>query len=216
MKTAILLAGLTVVAATALGLSACSNAVKDPKYERNPDPKRKYVVTVKVDGAPGPFRIVTAGVRYVVGPSQECMPAAEPISGTFPTPEHANLASQVRRVSESESEFEFDVYLDGMAAKDYFGRGVCTWRIESVTMSLKPTGADRERKFSTNIDEADVTGNASLVLYARREMYGASAENDYEIFEDALKKEWFSKRYGDDPSKFFTITFSARESGRDH
>lgn len=186
MKTSILLACATVAAAMALGLAACSNAVKDPKYERNPNPRQRYVVTAKVDGAPGAFRIVLAGVQYVIGPSQQCMPPAEPISGTFPTPKWANVSPQVRKVSESE--FEFDVYLDAMAAKDYFGRGVCTWQVEGVTMSLRPTGVEGERTFTANLDASDVTGKAPLVLYARREMYGAPRKHEYDTVERAIKK----------------------------
>jgi len=213
MKTGILLAGLAVVAAIALGLCACSNAVKDPKYERNPDPKRKYVVTAKVEGAPGPFRVATASVQYVIGPTQECMPPAEPISGTFPTPDRENLASQVRKVSESE--FEFDVYLDGMAAKDYFGRGVCTWVVELVTLSLRPTGADGERRFATTIGLSDVTGSMPVTMYARREKYRTPISDAYDDVERSMQVRHATDLYGNDPSKFFAITFSAKESGHD-
>ncbi|QQQ00634.1 hypothetical protein [Lysobacter enzymogenes] len=214
MKTAILLAGLTVVAATALGLSACSNAVKDPKYERNPDPKRKYVVTAKVDGAPGPFRDAVAGVQYRIGPDRACMPPAEPISGTFPTQSRAQVEAKVRK--ESGSEFEFDVYLDAMLAKDYFGRGVCNWQVEIASLSLRPTGAESERKFDVSFSGSALEAGRPLVLYARREMYAVPFEDSYDAFETAIEKEHAQARYGSDPSKFFTITLSARESGHDY
>jgi len=214
MKIGSLLGGAIVVAATVLGLIACSNAVKDPKYERNPNPKQKYVVTAKVEGAPGPFRVATASVQYKIGPTQQCMPPAEPISGTFPTPDRASVSLQVRKLSESE--FQFDFYLDAMAAKDYFGRGVCNWRVEGVDLTLRPTGAPEERKFSAYMSGADFPWIDPLVLYARREAYGTPRERAYDIAEDALKKEWAVTRYGSDVTKFLTITMEARESGSDH
>lgn len=214
MKTRNLLGGVIVAAAMALGLIACSNAVKDPKYERNPNPRQKYVVTAKVDGAPGPFRVATANVQYKIGPTQQCMPPAEPISGTFPTPDRASVSLQVRKLSESE--FQFDFYLDAMAAKDYFGRGVCNWRVEGVNLTLRPTGAPEERKFSAYMSGTDFPWIDPLVLYARREAYGAPRERAYDIAEDALKKEWAVTRYGSDVTKFLTITMEARESGSDH
>lgn len=214
MKTRNLLGGVIVAAAMALGLIACSNAVKDPKYERNPNPRQQYVVTAKVDGAPGPFRVALAGVQYRIGPSRSCMPPAEPISGVFPTQSRANFGLPVRKLSETE--FEFDVYLDGMVSKDYFGRGVCPWQVELVSLSLWPTKVEGERKFDLSLDESELTGMGTLVLYARREKYGAPAEYVHDDFETAIKKEYAVARYGDDSSKLFTITISAKESGRDH
>ncbi|MBN7137296.1 hypothetical protein A7A76_21490 [Lysobacter enzymogenes] len=214
MKTGSLFGGAIVVAAMAFALAACSNAVKDPKYERNPNPKQKYVVTAKVEGAPGPFRMAIAGVQYRIGPTQSCMPPAEPISGVFPTQSRSNFGSPVRNLSGAE--FEFDVYLDGMVSKDYFGRGVCTWQIELVSLTLRPANDDGERKFDLTIGESDVTGGGTLVLYARREKYATPVENAYDDFETAIEKEYAVARYGSDLSKFFTITVSAKESGRDH
>lgn len=214
MKNATLLAGLTVVATVAVGLGACSNAVKAPKYERNPNPRQKYVVTAKVAGAPGPFRDAVAGVQYRIGPDRACMPPAEPISGTFPTPSRAQVEAKVRKVSGAE--FEFDVYLDAMLAKDYFGRGVCNWEVEIASLSFRPTGAERERKFDVSLGESDLKGGRPLVLYARREMYAVPFEESYDAFETAIEKEHAQARYGSDPSKFFAITLSARESGHDY
>ncbi|MBN7139046.1 hypothetical protein A7A76_08110 [Lysobacter enzymogenes] len=213
MKTRSLLGGAIVVAAIGLGLSACSNAVKDPKYERNPNPRQKYVVTAKVDGAPGPFRVATASVQYKIGPTQQCMPPAEPISGTFPTPDREVVSLPVRKMAESE--FQFDVYLDGMVAKDYFGRGVCTWEIEGVTLSLKPTGAKGERRFATTIDMPDATELKPVIMYARREKYGTPVSDVYDEVERSMEVPHATALYGSDPSKFFAITFSAKESGHD-
>ncbi|WP_394538412.1 hypothetical protein PRJ39_22190 [Lysobacter enzymogenes] len=214
MKNATLLAGLTVVAAVAVGLGACSNAVKDPKYERNPNPRQKYVVTAKVEGAPGPFEAATASVQYVIGPDRQCMPPAEPISGAFPTPDRASAMLPVRKMSGSE--FQFDVYLDAMEAKDYFGRGVCDWRLEGVRLTLKPAGTPDERTFKAYMSGTDLPWDAPLVLYARREAYGTPRRDAYDDTEEGLKKEWSATRYGSDLSKLFAITMEARKAGNDH
>ena len=192
-------------------LSACSNAVLDPKYERNPQPQNKRVVTATIDGAPGTFAVANASVQYIIGPSQTCMPSAEPISGTFPTPERFSVSLPVRKLSDNV--FEFDVYQDGMLDKDYFGKGVCTWVIEGLGLYLKARNAPNEREFNAYLSSQQILAPQPVVLYARRDRYG-KATSTYDTDESALEERYASQRYGTDAGKLFKITLNAKDPGR--
>jgi hypothetical protein len=201
------------LAAMAAMLTGCSNAVMDPKYERNPNPRQKYVVTAKIEGAPGPFKGASADIRYKVGPTQECMPDAEPFSGTFPTPSSFDVVPPLRRISEAE--YRFDVYLDAVAERDYFGKGVCTWEIESVNLTLKPTNNPKEQKFVAHIGHSEVIDQLPISLYVRRDSYGTQPSDPVFAFESALKKEQFRTRYKTAPTNTFIIMLEAKEQGHD-
>ncbi|MBX9400900.1 hypothetical protein K4L06_06210 [Lysobacter sp. BMK333-48F3] len=200
---------LLVAVCILAALSACSNAVLDPKYERNPEPRQKYVVTATVDGAPGPFEVATAGAQYVIGPTQTCMPSAEPISGTFPTPSRAGTSAQVRKLPGDR--FEFDIYLDAMRPKDYFGKGVCTWVVEGVSIRLKARNATNEREFVAFLDQEQLLGQQPVVLYARGSLYG-KVPGAYDETEEAIEEQHAASRYGTDAGTLFKITLQSQES----
>ena len=188
-------------------LGACSNAVLDPKYERNPEPRHNRVVTATIEGAPGPFAVANASAQYIIGPSQTCMPSAEPISGTFPTPKRFPISLPVRKLSDNV--FEFDVYQDGMLAKDYFGKGVCTWQIETVTLYLKSSNKPNLVGYSVTLLDHDLGDRQRTVFYAQRDIFSATTTMPGDASDPAQHKQDFEMLYGTDPSKYFTITMDA-------
>lgn len=192
-------------------LASCSNAVMDPKYERNPNPQKHYVVTIKIDGAPGPFHAVKASAFHQIKHTG-CMPDAEPFSGHFPTPDRHGVETEMRRISDTE--YQFDLFLDDMAEKDYFGKGPCFWELQMVSVRLRPTGAPRERIYMVTADGDELIEKSPIEFYARREMYANPFKQDHELEEDAVEKRYAATRYGtDDPTRFFTITLHAKEQG---
>jgi hypothetical protein len=197
------------LAAMAAMLTGCSNAVMDPKYERNPNPRQKYVVTAKIDGAPGPFKGASVNIRYKVGPSQECMPDAEPISGHSPTPDSFDIKPSVHRASETE--YRFDVYLDAMASRDYFGKGICTWVIDYAALTLRPTGAPDEYSLAAFMSHAEIETELPISMYWQRKLYGTSRPHPQPVSESALKREEFAKYRDPDLSDTISVTLQAKE-----
>ncbi|WP_064746421.1 hypothetical protein [Lysobacter antibioticus] len=200
---------LTLAGCFLFALTACSNAVLDPKYERNPNPRQKRVVTATIDGAPGSFAEATASVQYIIGPERTCMPSAEPFSGTFPTPERFSISIPMRKLSDTT--YEFDIYLDGMLAKDYFGKGVCTWVVELASIYLQPTRDENGREFLISLQPPELASRKRTVFYARRDAYSAPLIHATHNVEYTTSKENFITRYGTDLSKAFTITVDAKE-----
>ncbi|WP_363799809.1 hypothetical protein ABU614_06595 [Lysobacter firmicutimachus] len=200
---------LTLAGCFLFALTACSNAVLDPKYERNPNPRQKRVVTATIDGAPGSFAEATASVQYIIGPERTCMPSAEPFSGTFPTPERFPVTLPVRRLSDNR--FEFDYYQDGMLPKDYFGKGLCNWQVETVNLYLKSSNDPNQIGYSVSLFGGDIGRQQRTVFYAQRKLFAATTTIAGGIIDPAQRREDFERLYGSDPSKSFTITIEAKE-----
>ncbi|WP_152566238.1 hypothetical protein [Lysobacter antibioticus] len=196
------------------GLIGCSNAVMDPKYERNTNPRQKVVVTAKITGSPGPFKAASVNVRYKIGPTQECMPDAEPFSGHFPTPDSFDITPSLNKVSETE--YRFDIYLDAMANKDYFGKGTCGWVIDYAALTLRPTGSPAEVSLAAFMSHAEVEAELPMTLYWQRALYGTLRRQSQPVSESALKQEEYEKYRSPDLSDTISVTLQAKELGNDN
>ena len=200
-------------------LTGCSNAVMEPKYERNPRPRERFVVVADMEGAPGPFDVATANVAYEIGPTKECMPSAEPISGVFPTPDRAHIGQTVRKLSETR--YEFVVYADGMLNKDYFGKGVCRWIVESVTFNFSRTTNPIDGGFSAWLSESGLRSQQPISRYFRKNAYfdrpQKPPEGFFVVSESGLDRAQFQTRYGAiAATDEFHITLTAKEAGNGH
>ncbi len=204
-------APLLAASLAAVALAACSNAVRNPAYERNPAPRQAYTVTARIQGAPGPFHLAKANVQYVIGPDQACMPAPEPISGASPTPDRYDFDVPVRKLSDTE--YQFEVFLDGMVAKDYFGRGVCGWRVEFASITFKPSAAEDGYWIRADLRHEQVVAQAPVPQYAKLGLYSALPPDPVLANESALDEKDFMTRYGTAPVDAFSITLQARAAG---
>ena len=187
-------------------LAGCSNAVHDPAYEAAAEPSRRYVVTARVQDAPGPFAVANASARYRIRPSG-CMPDAEPISGTFPTPNEHILESKV--ATTSPNAFSAEVALDGMKNKDYFGKGICTWELVGFSFGFRATGQPGETRYSAGISEEEIASGSESTLYLRKKFYPKGPLDD--MPESGTKDPAVLRQL---PSNdFFSIHLSAKELG---
>ncbi|MGH8082560.1 MAG: hypothetical protein ACREP7_18435 [Lysobacter sp.] len=150
-------------------LTACTHAVEAPLYEPNTDPRHRYLVTVELNDSPGRFDEVVAAVRYRVGPDRGCLPDAEAVSGSFPTPEQAYRYPPLVRMSATRYAAQVD--LDGMAAKDYFGKGVCSWVFEGVSFAFKATAAAQDTRFVASLGPRDFVERQPVRLWFKRKTY---------------------------------------------
>ena len=119
------------IPALTLALTACDKPMEKFDVERNSHPRVRYQLTMKINKSPGPFDSAKGSMTYEIR-NQSCVRPA-PISGV--------------RVSQSEyPEFEMkkiaedtyvgDVYFDLLEGGDYYGLGVCYWRLQSVNINL--------------------------------------------------------------------------------
>lgn len=145
-----------------------------PEVKRNPQPQEKYLVRMVIKDAPRPFDKVEGKVQYDIPVGDDdCIPVDYTIApgGTRNRPSE-DVPIEYRKISETE--YEAEVYLDALLDEDYYGLGVCRWRLTAVAAFLV---ADEVSFWtSTHLDymqsgETEVTYGAN-VLFDKQPVLG--------------------------------------------
>ena len=114
----------------------------------NPSPRKAYELVLRLHNPPGSFAVVEGVAQYDVSNEAQCG-YIEPATGA-----PARITSQepvtLRRVTDNE--YRGTVYLDRMLDEDYYGNGVCQWKLTGVGAGGSPSGAPEETAFNGNID----------------------------------------------------------------
>lgn len=150
------------------------------EFKRNPQPKRPYRLTVRIDNAPGPFAQLVALAQFDVV-NKECLPPpnANPGGYTSAVPTH-DVEIPLTRVSDREYTGTF--YADQMLDEDYHGRGVCRWALVEARMKMKATGADGETLFMPYIRDHKVLAGVVQTNYFSRTAYPRAEMDNYPYF----------------------------------
>ena len=204
----------SMAVAASIALAACAPAQDastsaegrggEPLRKLNPNPERAYVITMKIEGAPGPFAVVRGSAQYDVENAPECGRYLK-FAGVHPgmTSMENFPLTQI-----SDNEYQGTVYADFLLDEDYFGRGVCRWKFMQAQVVLKATGADGETRFLPSILSEDVYGQESQTRYFWKDRYPRSQTENFPSFgqEDRTK---FAQHVSDD--ELFTIKLASRE-----
>jgi len=167
--------------------------------QHNPHPKMRYEITLTIQDAPGPFDSVTGHMQYEVE-NERCSPE-NPISGTYEKRPRINVPIVFSPVGPGV--YTSTVYLDLLQDADYFGLGVCRWKMVAVIVGLKAG----EVTFSPNISLNKIATQQTKIGYFAKETYGQTAIKDL-IYGSVPLSDWISKQ----PEKFFSATLVAKES----
>ncbi len=154
-------------------LSACSAQTMQPHFERNPHPTNAYRLRVVFKNPPGPLIPDEATAVYRI----ENLPCA----AVEEHPTHANqpvadIPMTVKKTAENTYEGVF--YADGIEDKDYYGKGICHWRIESPVLSFKASGKPEETNFVVTFSKDEVRDGLRTTIYYARMGYPRNAEMD--------------------------------------
>jgi len=212
-----------MVVATSLALTACApvNGALDAqrndhatearendspslrhKFRVNPNPKRRYDITMTIKDAPGPFGMVKFWAHYL---APDCMYWTDKFAGTTGKPTHT-IEMPFQKLDDTT--YVGTVYLDGMVDEDYYGNGVCHWELTEVAVGLKATGADAETGFAPDIYPEIIVAQKPIVKYFWKERY--PREEGYENFPEfgskTLDKVPFDRR-----DEYFTVTLVSTE-----
>lgn len=115
-------------------LSACGSRERaPPPYEANPSPKEAYEVVVTTHDAPEDMFLSDAAVGYIVANS-DCLPPIDNFEGVSYGIEKHLVRISLRRISPNQYVGKY--FRDAIAEKNYFGRGVCSWKVQYVSASL--------------------------------------------------------------------------------
>jgi hypothetical protein len=173
------------------------------EYRQNPNPKQAYRLTLRIDGAPGPFASMRALAHYDVV-NTECLrpPKDNPGGHTSPVP---TAPTEVPLERIADNTYTGVVYADQMLDEDYAGRGVCRWRLTSMVVQMKATGAEGETLFIPSIsDDKLFSGRPETVYFNKRSYPNLGAEEFVNPGESNRSRFGPSIRDED----LFTITFT--------
>lgn len=136
-------------------LTACAqpiNTQSKPIYRENPMPQQAYRLTMTIEDAPGPLRIMVSAAQYDVV-NRECLPPPKDNPGGRSSPVPTNdIPFELTQVSEGM--YTGTVYVDAMLDEEYHGRGVCRWELIQAQVQLQATGADGETKFIASLSQS--------------------------------------------------------------
>lgn len=196
-------------------LSACNpfgtpfmtNDEDEPRIpvNNNPQPKRAYRLTMVLADAPGPFNDISGGVQYDVENAYECS-QRNPATNTFSRITHIPDLDWRQTAPNT---YETTVYADLLQNEDYFGRGLCRWKLIAASASLRATGDEKQTRFQPALDDDEIYGEATKTLYF--------LNRDYPSVETIANYAEFGE---EDPSQYkpelrdqlFTITLTARKA----
>lgn len=197
-----------------LSSTACSDSVGEkqmPEYKENKNPERAFRLTMRIDNAPGPLKVMVSASQYDVV-NRECLPPPKNNPGGHLSPVPTNdIPFELARISDNE--YTGVVYADGMIDEDYHGRGVCRWSLIQAQVQLKATGAENETRFiaslSRNHDEFG-SGRPKILHYVRKS-YPVHPESKINDFPDFGQSDRSRMAIGLTDDDLFTITLAAME-----
>ncbi len=173
------------------------------QFRRNLQPKQPYRLTMRIDGAPGPFAQVVALAQFDVV-NKECLPPpdANPGGYTSAVPTE-DIEIPLTRISDTEYQGTF--YADQMLDEDYYGRGVCRWQLVEARMRMKATGADNETLFMPFVRKDQVLAGEQQTNYFSKSAYPRTEGGNYP-YVGRQDREHFGPTMRD--SDLFAVTFT--------
>lgn len=148
----------TVLAAQALAvamlwiLSACTEhkPVLAPHARINPDPSERYEISLTLLEDPGDITHVTGAMNYTIA-NRDCLPTDYTMALGGMKPKFRE--EKIIPISSLGETYTATVYEDFFLSEDYYGLGVCNWKVEGIGISLHrgsvtnvvvvPTGYER-------------------------------------------------------------------------
>jgi len=122
---------------SALLLSGCGRGAIEPQIERNPAAADAQRLDFRFEDAPGPFSKVRAEAVYRV--ENETCVKARPFSGAVLPPEY-KLDLSLKPLGENRYEALF--HRDALRDADYFGLGLCRWKLQHVVIFFSSQATD--------------------------------------------------------------------------
>lgn len=174
------------------------------EIKENPHPGSAYRLTMVIENAPGPFGMVEGSAQYDVENRHACG-KRNPASGTVSRMTHM---PDLHWKPEGATTYIATVYPDLLVDEDYYGNGVCRWKLMGASAFLKATGAQAETRFLPAIDIEDILAEKTVTLYfwgAGR--YPRSQMDDFADFGRQDITEFKSEIR----DQLFTITLTAKE-----
>lgn len=145
---------------------ACTQAA-NVVAQFDPQARQRVDLSVRIEGAPGPFERVDGHADYRVD-NPACVPLTA-IAGATVVPEQR---VPVSFAPAADGSYHAEVLTDRFRDEDYYGKGVCHWALVAVTADLRHEQVD----FSPAIHLADIVAGHDVVKHFSNKSY-ANAGN---------------------------------------
>lgn len=155
---------LTIVTLLLL-LAACGKNPQPPVAQTNPNPTQRYEITVELIDPPADIQSLVGEAHFGVG-TRACLPYRDRIARvTIGT----SYKKEFALVPIGDNAYRGHVFLDWPVDEDYYGLGVCKWKIATIDAVFT-----RESGFSqaANLIEGGIPLGANS-SYCRRIIRGA-------------------------------------------
>lgn len=113
------------------------NVDTDPVYRKNPHPEQAYRIAMTIEDAPGPFEWISGTAFYEMTNRDACTPFDRSLGMSTKQKEDA---IPIHFDKTSDTTYVATIYADGMVDADYYGKGLCTFVLNGVGISLRATG----------------------------------------------------------------------------
>ncbi|MBV6797163.1 hypothetical protein LN565_05020 [Xanthomonas euvesicatoria pv. euvesicatoria] len=152
------------------------NADTDPVYQKNPHPTQAYRITMTIEDAPGPFEWISGTAFYEMTNRDACTPIDRSLG--FSTKQKED-AIPIHFDKTSDTTYVATIYADGMIDADYYGKGMCTFELNGVGISLRATGKKEETRFQPSLFKKEIYSSAPKVTYFWKERYPQAGMDDF-------------------------------------
>ncbi|NJC39740.1 hypothetical protein GGR60_004336 [Xanthomonas arboricola] len=172
------------------------NLDTDPVYRKNPHPAQAYRITMTIEDAPGPFDWISGTAFYAMSNRDACTPIDRSLG--FSTKQKED-AIPIHFEKNSDITYVATIYADGMIDADYYGKGICTFELNGVGISLRATGKKEETRFQPSLFKNEIYSPEPKVTYFWKERYPQAGMDDFpdggearlDQFNDAARKNTF-------------------------
>ncbi|MGF6712206.1 hypothetical protein QFZ41_003170 [Luteibacter sp. W1I16] len=188
----------TALFATLLPLTSAAYGatMNKPDIKFNPHPRMRYEITVKVDGAPGPFDRVEGVVDYRVT-NEACVPLT-PVTGATVAPEKR---VPITLTPAGNNVYKGEVFADLLQDEDYYGKGVCHWAVVAASANLFVKQVD----FSAPLFRDELFKGKPVTRYYSNRSYATTHLDRVDVGETDRAQ------YQDEANATFSITVHAEE-----
>jgi hypothetical protein len=181
-----------------LTLAACGGNMEDPEISLNPAPKIRYEITISIVNPPGSFDEVEGTVGYQVE-DRSCVPEA-PVSGAALFP---SKSVSLNLVKISANQFKGELFVDRLQDANYYGKGICQWRLQSAAVRLK----GRPVTFDSSMSAGEIFAQTVVTRFYPNSEYAEAGPVRIDIGDS--QRSAFN-----DPADTFSIEMKAMEAAK--
>ena len=183
-------------------LTACGSKERTPPpYEVNPSPKQAVEVIITTHDAPEDMYLEGAAVGYMIA-NGNCLPPINNFEGvSYGIGKHL-VEIPLRKIAPDR--YTGTYFRDGLASKDYFGRGVCSWEVQYVSASLKTRSTEQFTYFTISTTPEKRTATR----YSLKKITPVLDDGDIYPATDLSETSFENSIPASDRSRYFSYTIS--------